>query len=100
MQVVSSPQRLSNLPVARTRLLGRADLVATGSALLREEAVPLLTLIGPGGVGKTRVALAVARDADEAFADGVCWVELAPASDAAAPRPSATRFRPGTRRPD
>ena len=83
MQVVSSPQRLSNLPVARTRLLGRADLVATGSALLREEAVPLLTLIGPGGVGKTRVALAVARDADEAFADGVCWVELAPASDAA-----------------
>jgi predicted ATPase len=79
----STPSSLtrSSLPYIRTRLLGRDETVATACSFLRDEAVPLLTLAGPGGVGKTRVALAVATELQSAFADGVIWVELAALSD-------------------
>jgi predicted ATPase/DNA-binding CsgD family transcriptional regulator len=72
-----------SLPIPRTRLIGREDERAIARAYLLDEAVPLLTLTGPGGVGKTRLALALAGDVAAHFADGAVWVDLAPLADAA-----------------
>jgi non-specific serine/threonine protein kinase len=79
-QTAPTPESLS---IPRTRLIGREAEIAAGRALLLEESVPLLTLTGPGGVGKTRLALAVAQDVVGHFTDGVTWVDLAPLSDPA-----------------
>jgi predicted ATPase/transcriptional regulator with XRE-family HTH domain len=73
------PQRTPrhNLPVQPTPLLGRAEQVAALTALLRHEDVRLVTLTGSGGIGKTRLAVQVAADLVDAFADGVWLVHLA-----------------------
>ncbi len=71
----------ATLPVPRTRLIGRETERARAHSLLLNEAVPLLTLTGPGGAGKTRLALAIAHDMAAEFADGAIWVELAPLAD-------------------
>ncbi len=73
----------ATLPTPRTRLIGREVERAQGRAFLLDEAVPLLTLIGPGGVGKTRLAIALAQGVAEYFADGVVWVDLSPLTDPA-----------------
>lgn len=72
--------RLNNLPASTTALVGReADIAAIGRVLDDHRVV---TLLGPGGVGKTRLAIAAASDQLERFADGVAFVDLSAVSDA------------------
>ncbi|MFB4269679.1 BTAD domain-containing putative transcriptional regulator [Nonomuraea sp. GTA35] len=75
---LAPPRPRTNLPAPLTELIGREQAVAEVGALLG--AARLVTLTGPGGVGKTRLALAVAGLAADAFPDGVWLVELAGAS--------------------
>ena len=66
----------SNLPLAPSRLFGRAAEIQAVRALLEQDDVRLLTLSGPGGVGKTRLALAVADALDRVSFDGVYFIAL------------------------
>jgi hypothetical protein len=65
------------LPVPATPLVGREQEVAAVEALVRGEGVRLVTLTGPGGSGKTRLAVEAAGRLRPAFADGVRFIELA-----------------------
>jgi predicted ATPase len=75
--------RANNLPEQLTSLIGRAREGAAISQLLRRVEVRLLTLTGPGGIGKTRLGLQVAADLLDDFAHGVFFVPLATISDPA-----------------
>jgi predicted ATPase/DNA-binding SARP family transcriptional activator len=68
-----------NLPLELSSFVGREREVAEIKGLLAERR--LVSLIGPGGCGKTRLALAVAHEMVEGFEDGVWWVELASLSE-------------------
>ena len=71
----------TNLPVPATPFLGREGELAEVVELLTGDGTRLLTLTGPGGTGKTRLALQAAAEASESFPDGVFWVPLAPLRD-------------------
>ncbi|MBB5774803.1 BTAD domain-containing putative transcriptional regulator [Nonomuraea jabiensis] len=77
----SSAAPATNLPAPLTALVGREGELAEVRTLLA--ASRLVTLTGPGGVGKTRLALAAAADAGPDFPDGVWLAELAGAAEAA-----------------
>jgi predicted ATPase/class 3 adenylate cyclase len=68
-----------NLPVQLTSFIGREAQIAEAKRLL--ETARLLTLVGAGGCGKTRLSLQIAADLVDDYADGVWLVELAPLSD-------------------
>jgi predicted ATPase/class 3 adenylate cyclase len=71
----------SNLPFQPTPFIGRQAEVKAVKDLLMRENMPLVTLTGPGGTGKTRLALQSAADLIDRFEDGVYFVDLAPTRD-------------------
>ena len=75
------PDLSNHLPIQPTPFIGREKEVAAVLHQLVREDVRLVTLTGPGGVGKTRMALHVAEQVRAHFADGVWFVSLAPISD-------------------
>ena len=80
--LVSPDARPNNLPVPPTPLVGRErELAALGAMLAPTSPVRLLTLTGPGGIGKTRLATQLAADVAPAFGDGVTFVPLGSVGD-------------------
>jgi predicted ATPase len=83
---VALGRRLAPLPAPLTPIIGREDEIAAVIGLLRDPDVHLVTLIGPGGIGKTRLAIEVARKMSTAVPadlDGVSFIDLAAVRDAA-----------------
>jgi predicted ATPase len=75
--------RARPLPLPGTSLLGREHEVSQIQGLIDRDNLRVVTLLGPGGVGKTRLALEIARAMSEQFADGAAFVPLEAIRDAA-----------------
>ena len=87
----SGGPQASRLPASTTPLLGRDDDVAAVAELLSSPSVRLVTLTGIGGIGKTRLAVAVAERIRPALTDGVAYVPLAAVLDEASVWPEVGR---------
>ena len=72
---------LNNLPIQSTPLIGREAQIMAVQELLQHADVRLVTLTGPGGMGKTRLGMQVAVDLSDDFEHGVYFVDLAPIGD-------------------
>ena len=72
----------TSLPHYLTSLIGRQGEMEVVQRLLRQTGIRLLTLTGPGGIGKTRLAVDAATALSDAFPDGVFFVDLTPLADA------------------
>jgi predicted ATPase/class 3 adenylate cyclase len=83
--------RTNNLPLQATPLIGREREVEAACGLLRSSETRLLTLLGPGGTGKTRVGLQVAAELADDFEDGVFFVPIAAITDPALVAPTIAR---------
>jgi len=87
-QTQDEPVNIRTLPAPLTPLIGRQQEVATACAMLRRAQVRLLVLTGPGGIGKTRMALQIAANLRQDFPAGVCFVSLEPLRDPALVAPT------------
>ena len=88
---VENTQPPGDLPVPPTRLLGRSRELASVIARLQDPQVRLLTLTGPGGIGKTRLALEAAAGVRGLFGGGVFFVALGELRDAALVAPELAK---------
>jgi predicted ATPase/DNA-binding winged helix-turn-helix (wHTH) protein len=68
-----------NMPAPLTRMIGRSEIVSSLATRLPRQR--FMTIVGPGGIGKTTVALAVAGELSGSYADGACFVDLASLAD-------------------
>ena len=92
--MVEAPEtrvRRSSLPVAQNALVGREGELERIRALLGRTDVRLVTLTGPGGIGKSRLAIEVARRAEGAFPDGAAFVPLGTIEHVADVAPAISR---------
>jgi predicted ATPase len=81
MPVEPPRSRIAPLPRPATRLIGRDQDVTRVLDLLGDPDVRMVTIVGPGGVGKSRLALAVGDGARERYPDGVVYIDLAPLTE-------------------
>lgn len=89
--IASLNQRRTNLPSQPTVFVGRQEELDDVKNLLTDASVRLLTLLGPGGTGKTRLALQSGAELIDRFGDGAFFVDLAPIRDPQAILPAISR---------
>ncbi len=80
LQQEQSPEKQHNLPAMTTPFIGRLEALRDVRLLLSDQNTRLITIQGPGGMGKTRLAIEVAHSQLDKYRDGVYFVDLAPMS--------------------